>query len=72
MEIKEHITRLKLFYHTFLNYIENNNDTSESFLQIIKDNHFGENPDELRTTLQIIYKITSQHKRNSIMRRLYL
>ena len=69
MGIKEYIARLKIFYHTFLEFVDNGIEIPESFQHIItffKDNHFGENADELGSMLHIIYKISSQHIRNSL------
>lgn len=69
MELNECLARLKLFYNSFLNFTKGNSSTPEAFEQIvsiIKDNNFGENSDELRSILHIIYKIASQHKRNPV------
>ena len=69
MKINEYITRLKLFYHSFLKFIENDADIQDSLQQIITyitDNNFGENSDELRSMLHIINKVSLQHKRNLV------
>ena len=69
MGLNECLDRLKLFYNSFLNFTKGNSSTPEAFEQIvsiIKDNNLGENSDELRSILHIIYKIASQHKRNPV------
>ena len=61
MEIARYISRMRLFYSLFLKFVEGGSDTPDNyneFVTTIKSNNLGENPDELRSILHIIHKVS--------------
>lgn len=57
---------MRLFYSLFLKFVEGGSDTPDNyneFVTTIKSNNLGENPDELRSILHIIHKVSFHHKR---------